>query len=94
MAALDEKTGKVVGSVKTGDPGKGETGTSAPMIVKDRVYVGVSGGEFGVRGWVAAYPTADGKQLWRAYPEGPDTDPPFDPQKHRRSASRSAPTSA
>src|SRR6202041_2937441 len=73
LVALDAKTGKVAWSVKTGDPGKGETGTGAPMVVKDKVYVGVSGGEFGVRGWVTAYSVADGKQIWRAYSEGPDT---------------------
>src|SRR5579862_8151637 len=67
LVALDAKTGKVIWSVKTGDPGKGETGTGAPMVVKDKVYVGVSGGEFGVRGWVTAYAVADGKQIWRAY---------------------------
>ena len=79
--ALDAKTGKVAWSVKTGDPGKGETGTGAPMVVKDKVYVGVSGGEFGVRGWVTAYSTADGKQIWRAYSAGPDSDMLVDPQK-------------
>src|SRR6201996_3728879 len=52
LVALDAKTGEKVWSVKTGDPSKGETGTGAPMVVKDKVYVGVSGGEFGVRGWV------------------------------------------
>ena len=72
LVALDAKTGKVVWSVKTGDPGKGETGTDAPMVVKDKVYVGVSGGEFGVQGWLAAYSLADGKQVWRAYSVGPD----------------------
>src|SRR6202051_1177591 len=66
LVALDAKTGKVVWSVKTDDPGKGATGTEAPMVVKDKVYVGVSGGEFGVRGWLAAYSVADGKQVWRA----------------------------
>jgi lanthanide-dependent methanol dehydrogenase len=81
LVAIDAKTGKVAWSVKTGDPGKGETGTSAPMIVKDKVYVGVSGGEFGVRGWVTAYAVADGKQIWRAYSEGPDSDVLIDPQK-------------
>ena len=81
LVALDAKTGKVVWSVKTGDPGKGETGTDAPMVVKDKVYVGVSGGEFGVRGWLAAYSIADGKQVWRAYSEGPDSDLLVDPQK-------------
>src|SRR5215469_3378830 len=81
LVALDAKTGKVVWSVKTGDPAKGETGTGAPMVVKDKVYVGVSGGEFGVRGWVAAYATADGKQIWRAWSEGTDQDLLVDPQK-------------
>ncbi len=81
LVALDAKTGKVAWSVKTGDPGKGETGTGAPMVVRDKVYVGVSGGEFGVRGWVTAYSTADGKQIWRAYSEGPDSDLLVDPQK-------------
>jgi PQQ-dependent dehydrogenase (methanol/ethanol family) len=81
LVALDAKTGKVEWSVKTDDPGKGATGTSAPFVVKDKVLVGVSGGEFGVRGWVAAYDIKDGKQVWRAYSEGPDSDLLFDPQK-------------
>jgi PQQ-dependent dehydrogenase (methanol/ethanol family) len=81
LVALDAKTGKVVWSVKTDDPSKGATGTSAPMVVKDKVYVGVSGGEFGVRGWLAAFSLKDGKELWRAYSEGPDKDLLVDPQK-------------
>ncbi len=81
LVALDGKTGKVVWSTKTGDPSKGETGTSAPMVVGDLVYVGVSGGEFGVRGWMAAYNVNDGKQVWRAYSEGPDGDILVDPEK-------------
>src|SRR5216683_5164599 len=52
LVALNAKDGSVTWSVKNGDPAKGETGTSAPMIVKDRVIVGISGGEFGVRGSV------------------------------------------
>ena len=48
LVALDAKTGKVVWSVKNGDPSKGATGTSAPLVVKDKVLVGISGGEFGV----------------------------------------------
>jgi lanthanide-dependent methanol dehydrogenase len=81
LVALDAKTGKVVWSTKTGDPSKGETGTSAPMVIGDLVYVGVSGGEFGVRGWMAAYNINDGKQVWRAYSEGPDSDLLVDPEK-------------
>ena len=48
LVALDAKDGKVVWQMKNGDPAKGETGTSAPMVVKDKVLVGISGGEFGV----------------------------------------------
>jgi lanthanide-dependent methanol dehydrogenase len=81
LVALDAKTGKVIWSVKTDDPSKGATGTEAPMIVKDKVYVGVSGGEFGVRGWIAAYGIKDGKEIWRAYSEGTDQDLIVDPQK-------------
>ena len=61
LVALDAKTGKVVWSVKDGDPSKGETGTAAPFVVKDKVLVGISGGEFGVHGRVTAYDIKDGK---------------------------------
>jgi lanthanide-dependent methanol dehydrogenase len=81
LVALDAKTGAVVWSVKNGDPSKGETGTSSPMVVKDKVIVGISGGEFGVRGSVTAYDIKDGKRVWRAYSMGPDSDTLLDPQK-------------
>ncbi|HET6307415.1 MAG TPA: methanol/ethanol family PQQ-dependent dehydrogenase [Rhodopila sp.] len=81
LVALDAKTGKVAWSVKTDDPSKGATGTDAPLVVKDKVYVGVSGGEFGVRGWFAAYNVADGKQVWRGYSMGPDSDTLIQPGK-------------
>src|SRR6202045_4222827 len=67
LVALDAKTGAVVWSVKDGDPSKAQTGTDAPMVVKDKVFVGVSGGEFGVQGRVTAYNLADGKQVWNAF---------------------------
>jgi lanthanide-dependent methanol dehydrogenase len=81
VVALDAKTGKVVWSVKDGDPTKGETGTSAPLVVKNMVLVGNSGGEFGVRGKVTAYDIQSGKQVWRAYSMGPDSDTLMDPDK-------------
>jgi lanthanide-dependent methanol dehydrogenase len=64
--------------VKNGDPKKGETGTSAPMVVKDKVIVGISGGEFGVPGHVTAYNIQDGSKAWRAYSVGPDDQILFD----------------
>ena len=81
LVALDAKTGAVAWSVKDGDPSKGETGTDAPLVFKDKVYIGVSGGEFGVRGWLSAYNIKDGKLAWRAYSEGPDSDLLVDPEK-------------
>jgi len=81
LVALNAKDGSVAWSVKNGDPAKGETGTSAPMVVKDKVIVGISGGEFGVRGSVTAYNIKDGKQAWRGYSMGPDSDTLIDPQK-------------
>ncbi|ATN35770.1 PQQ-dependent dehydrogenase, methanol/ethanol family [Rhizobium sp. ACO-34A] len=81
VVALDAKTGKVIWSVKNGDPKKGETNTATVLPVKDKVIVGISGGEFGVRGSVTAYSMADGKLLWRGYSMGPDSDTLIDPEK-------------
>jgi len=81
LVALDAKTGNVVWQAKNGDPSKGETGTSAAMVIKDKVLVGISGGEFGVRGSVTAYSIKDGKKVWRGYSMGPDSDTLVDPEK-------------
>jgi PQQ-dependent dehydrogenase (methanol/ethanol family) len=81
LVALDAKTGKVVWQATNGDPKKGETGTSAPMVVKDKVLVGISGGEFGVPCHVTAYNVSDGKMAWRGYSSGPDNQILVDPQK-------------
>ncbi len=81
IVALDAKTGKVLWSEKNGDPSKGETGTSAPVIVKDKVLVGISGAEFGVRGRLTAYDMKTGKREWIAYSTGPDSDMLVDPEK-------------
>ena len=81
LVALDAKTGKQVWSVKNGDASKGETGTMAPIVYKDKVYLGISGGEFGVRGHMTAYSVADGKQVWRGWSMGPDSDTLMDPEK-------------
>jgi len=81
VVALDAKTGAVVWKAVNGDPKSGSTGTSSPLVVKDKVIIGISGGEFGVRGSVTAYNLADGKQAWRAYSMGPDADTLLDPAK-------------
>jgi PQQ-dependent dehydrogenase (methanol/ethanol family) len=74
LVALDAGTGKEVWKVQNADPKVGATMTSAPHVYKDKVIVGISGGEFGVRGSVTAYNIKDGKQVWRAYSMGPDEE--------------------
>jgi PQQ-dependent dehydrogenase (methanol/ethanol family) len=81
LVALDAKTGKLDWSAKNGDPKKGQTGTSAPLVVKDKVLVGTSGGEFGVQCSMAAYDINTGKLVWRGYSEGPDDQILVDPEK-------------
>jgi PQQ-dependent dehydrogenase (methanol/ethanol family) len=78
VVALDANTGKEVWKVKNGDAKKGETMTSAPQIIKDKVLVGISGGEFGVQGRMTAYNLKDGSQAWIAYSVGPDDQILFD----------------
>jgi lanthanide-dependent methanol dehydrogenase len=72
--AINAATGTQVWRTKMGDLSRGETITMAPIVVKGRVIVGSSGGEMGVRGWIAALDAATGKQVWRAYNIGPDKD--------------------
>jgi glucose dehydrogenase len=55
LVALDAKTGKKVWDVKNGDPKLGAVNTNAPHVFKDKVITGISGGEWGVRGFLAAY---------------------------------------
>ena len=81
VVALDAKTGKELWKSVNADPKKGETGTGAVLIAKDKVIVGVSGAEFGVRCFLTAYDLNSGKRVWRAYSMGPDSDILVDPDK-------------
>lgn len=72
--ALDAATGRELWRTKLGEIKNGESMTMAPQVVKGKVLVGNSGGEFGVRGWIAALDAASGRLLWRAYSTGPDKD--------------------
>jgi PQQ-dependent dehydrogenase (methanol/ethanol family) len=72
--AVDAASGREVWRRKLGEVSRGETITMAPLVVRDKVLVGNSGGELGVRGWLAALATADGREAWRAYSTGPDRD--------------------
>ncbi len=70
--AVDVKTGKQVWRTKMDDLKTGATMTMAPLMVGNKVFVGNSGGEMGVQGWIAALDVDTGKELWRAYSTGSD----------------------
>jgi len=72
--ALEAESGKELWRSQLGDISRGETITMAPLVAKDKVIVGNSGGEMGVRGWAQALDVATGKTVWKAYSTGPDTE--------------------
>jgi len=72
--ALEAASGKEVWRYRSGDVRSGETRTMAPLVVKGRVLIGNSGGEYGVRGWLTALDAENGKEAWRAYSTGPDRE--------------------
>ncbi|MGH6978338.1 MAG: PQQ-binding-like beta-propeller repeat protein, partial [Brevundimonas sp.] len=84
LLALDAKSGKELWKAKHPDKSgagteatgykQGATMTNAPIVIKDIVIAGISGGEFGVRGRVSAFNVNDGKHMWTAYSTGPDTE--------------------
>jgi len=67
LIALDARTGSVLWEVEVAKYTDGYSITHAPLVVKDRLIVGVSGGEFGIRGFLDAYSAKDGKRIWRSY---------------------------
>jgi alcohol dehydrogenase (cytochrome c) len=67
LIALDAKTGAVVWDRVFADTRAGESATLAPLVIKDKVMVGSSGAEYGVRGHIDAFEIATGRPLWRFY---------------------------
>ncbi|WP_371927289.1 methanol/ethanol family PQQ-dependent dehydrogenase [Methylomonas subterranea] len=74
VVALNAKTGELRWKMENSDIAMGSTLTVAPFVAKDKVIVGSSGAELGVRGYATAYNVKDGKQEWRVYATGPDED--------------------
>jgi alcohol dehydrogenase (cytochrome c) len=67
LIALDRRAGTVVWDATLGDYKVGYSSTIAPLAVKDKVIVGVAGGEYGIRGYIDAYDAKTGKRAWRFY---------------------------
>ena len=67
LVAIDAISGQPIWKTAVGDPAKGYAMTLAPLVVKNTVIVGVAGGEFGIRGYIAAYDAATGDEVWRFY---------------------------
>src|SRR2546427_3246043 len=67
LVAIDARTGRLLWETQVADSMLGYSITSSPLVVKDKVIVGVSGGEFGARGFLDAYDAGSGKRLWRFF---------------------------
>jgi alcohol dehydrogenase (cytochrome c) len=67
LIAIDAKTGRQVWKTEVAKTREGYSITLAPLVVKDKVIVGVGGGEYGIRGFIAAYDAGTGKEAWRFY---------------------------
>ncbi|WP_020158038.1 MULTISPECIES: methanol/ethanol family PQQ-dependent dehydrogenase [Methylobacter] len=74
IVALNAKTGEQLWKMENSDIAMGSTLTVAPFVAEDKVIVGTSGAELGVRGYATAYNIKDGKQAWRVFATGPDED--------------------
>ncbi len=86
LIALDATDGALQWEVRTVDPERPYTITGAPRVVGKRVIIGNGGAEFGVRGYVSAYSTADGSLLWRTYTVPGDPSKPFESEALERAA--------
>ncbi len=78
LIGLDAATGKPVWTTMTVDKDKPYTITQAPRVIKGRVIIGTSGGEYGVRGYISAYDAETGKLVWRFYTVPGDPSKPFE----------------
>jgi alcohol dehydrogenase (cytochrome c) len=65
LVALDATNGKPLWNIAIADPALGYSMTMAPLVVKDKVLVGVGGGEYGIRGFIAAFDAGSGREVWR-----------------------------
>ena len=81
LVALDARSGKLVWRTSNGDPLAGATATNAPHVFDRVVITGISGGEYGVRGYLSAFDVDTGRRIWRGYSVGPDAEMLMDPAR-------------
>ena len=67
LVAIDIRSGRQVWKTKVGESQQGYSITVSPLALKDRIVVGVGGGEYGIRGYISAYDAQTGKELWKFY---------------------------
>ena len=67
LVAIDVRSGRQVWKTKVGESKEGYSITVSPLALKDRIVVGVGGGEYGIRGYISAYHAQTGKELWKFY---------------------------
>jgi alcohol dehydrogenase (cytochrome c) len=67
LIAIDRKTGRAIWKTEVASTKSGYSITHAPLVVKDKVIVGVGGGEYGIRGFIAAFDARSGREAWRFY---------------------------
>src|SRR6266404_4615770 len=67
LIAIDARNGRPLWNIQIAPPEKGYAMTLAPLVMKDKVIVGTAGGEYGIRGFIAAYDVKTGKEAWRFY---------------------------
>ncbi len=75
VVGISRKTGALEWDTAMVNYRNGYSGTTAPLVVKDKVIVGVAGAEFGVRAFIDAYDAQSGKQVWRFYTTAGPGDP-------------------
>ncbi len=93
LIALDARSGRPRWKVQVGDIKAAYSMTLAPLVIKDKVLVGVGGGEFGIRGFIAAYDVRTGKEIWRFYTIPGPGEPGHETWEPCPPSSSSSPTS-
>ena len=88
LIAVNRITGRLVWEAVMWDEPQKYGGTVAPLIVKDMVIAGVAGGDWGIRGFVAAYKAATGERVWRHWTVPDEGEPGYRNVERRRSQTR------